>query len=307
MPGYVAYWDGLELAQIEPIEHSVIGQHEQDATKAVNLAFLVYYQGVRFANAVGAADPKVGRQVKEDLRAAALSGWGFGVHDLDDAFKHVAANNGRWTDDETRFYRGAMGTYSGWIPLAAANFFTAIDAKLAEAKALAEKQQAATGKLNDAVAGEPAWKTAREALAELKACNETMNRYLWLVPAGLSGATSLMPMAWRMDTVAGLLEEGNEVAEKWVKAYDVVDGAVQTFDTLLTQGLPQGPAALIAVLEQVAAYLPFFGDVYGKAITLLPAVMGIFQSIAETRQQQMLHALYDAGRGQQFQHMGSTR
>ena len=309
MPKYQAYWDGSELAQIELIPATVLRSNREDATRAMNWAFTIYYGAMQAAKAAEAANARAAGAMRAAVRDAATSGWGFGVKDLQDAFRHADANNGQWTDNKARHYGGALGQYSGWIPHAAANFFEAIEEKGAEARALAEEHEKAGGVLAAVVpaVGSPQWDQAGKALETLQSWNEKMEKYLWLIPVGLASSAASQRLAWTAEAFIEKVNEGNEVAGKFLSAASDTRAACDTFDSAMRAGFKVEEGILIAALEKVAGYLPVFGEAYAKAIAFIPAVAATFQSIAETRQQQMMLALYNAGRGQGMVHVGSTR
>ncbi len=304
MSSYHSYWEGDELAWIEEIPVTVIRHYREDAAKAMNFAFLLYYYGMRFAKGVKQADAKAGKVLRDDLRAAATSGWGFGVKDLEDAFEHVADNDGRWSDNKAKPYYGALGRY-GAVPVAAFNFFGAIDSRMAEARTLADQHEKASERMAAALeVGTPQWQKAGEALSTIQTISGNMERFLWLVPVAVAGGPSII--LHRVDAVVDMVEKGNEIGSKFLSAISDTRAAVETFDSAMRAGFTTEQGLLLAALQKVAGAVPVLGEVYAQAICLIPEIASMFQTIVETRNQQMLHALYNAGEGQKFLHVGST-
>ena len=342
MPAAHFYWEGLGRAHVKPIQSSVIRHYPEAATQALNIAFWVYFAGVKFAKAMEAAKPKapprtqgqrllsdatrlaappialassIHDYVKElktplgDLRYAARSGMGRGVSDLEEAFDHIAGSPD-WRDNNSRAYSGSFGNFPG-CPVAAANFFSAIDTRISEATSLMKEYKSVSERLAAAAAGtntlnSAQWQRVGEDLATIQTITETIEQYAWLVPVGLAGGPrSLGHVAQES---LEFVSSGVEGFGKVISTINDARSMLEAFDSAMKSNVTNqnGTAALLVVLQKVAGTLPVLGEFYAQAICIIPVVADIFESIAYTRLQQMHIARYGATPGQTMPHVGST-
>lgn len=122
--------------------------------------------------------------MKEDLHDAAETGWGSGVSDLREAFEHLAANNGRWTDTNWGTYDGQLGLIHGLGPSCttaqcAANFLDAYEERLKGngRKTQSNEGRSLAGRATHAACGnqQHRWRRGMEGIRELLGrCSEVV-------------------------------------------------------------------------------------------------------------------------------------
>lgn len=100
-----------------------------DLVRVANRAFDIHHTTIN--NIQSVPDGERRRRMRQKLDAAAASGRGIGVSDLNEAFEHLAANNGQWRDDNVRSYFGGPTKCIDEMlikgPSAAVNFLAAVD------------------------------------------------------------------------------------------------------------------------------------------------------------------------------------
>jgi hypothetical protein len=305
MANYLLYWEGQQRAVVTSFNYSDYGVDANRSMEAINLAFAAYFAGMQYVKALNLAKAGAGAKPLADLRDAASSGWGFGVHDLEDAFRHVAKSNGTWTDTNNAQYFGSFGKFSSFVPLAAANFFKAIDARIAAARALQQKQSAAKQAIEGAAGpdAKPVWvalaghvKTVGEGLGEFE-------KYMWLIPATIASKST--NMAFTAADHLEVVEKVNEFAGVFLTAASETKSACESFDNAMRAGYATREAVLLTGLQRLAGFLPVLGDFYSQAIGLIPTVSEIMTTIAEHKAEMLRLARYGPAHGQQMRYLGS--
>jgi hypothetical protein len=144
MPGFYSYWHADAKAEIKSDHAPKAWQNGMGQKKLdyLNTAFEVYFNAR--SNLKECSDTKRRSQMVEDLEKVAASGWSvYGVSNLKAAFEHLAKND-RWNDE--RFKQYECGKTARWglyhiafPPMAAVQFFEALDDKLKESHDFCDK------------------------------------------------------------------------------------------------------------------------------------------------------------------------
>ncbi len=136
------YWNGLIHPVLKP-DDVTASWVKKDTTGvgllAVNKAFCIWYHGRKTIEKIEAEDmnlyisnkkKSLGYSACKSLEYCGYAGWGLGVQDLDDAFKHIIKNNGKRTDEKSTISYNGRGRFIGYgkIPNSIVNFLNAIDA-----------------------------------------------------------------------------------------------------------------------------------------------------------------------------------
>ncbi|MGB9604253.1 MAG: hypothetical protein ACP5U2_11715 [Bryobacteraceae bacterium] len=80
------------------------GDYSGARIQLINEAFRLFYRYRTRIERVSHKDWDTYWAMLRELEDAGDTGWGLGVQDLDNAFRHLTANNGNWTDETTRAY-----------------------------------------------------------------------------------------------------------------------------------------------------------------------------------------------------------
>ncbi len=332
MPTRDDYWEARALASLtadqitaDLKDHWRVGRGGRTTAYSVglmNAAFRIYYAGVAFAKALrnpasGQALPQ-GRGLSDVLlddlrgprRGLAYVGSGGGVSDLDEAFDHLAANGGRWTDDNHEDYNGTIGQLGGVrfgvTAEFAANFLKEVDDRQKALSESGEFQAATRALANDLTRcqrlrnanriGTRDWQQLGERLDAVKTAVTNTQRYLWLGPALAAAAgtdaASLTDRAgsWFNENVLGH-------AGRLLEAVSVVRSSVESYDRAIRGGFGRNEAAALTALTAVVGKLPVLGDLYAAALDTLPSIASTFRSIAERQAFNVRIARYGATPG----------
>jgi len=326
MPSFYEYWNGDACAHLDKqqIPDSLCNKTGwiDHSRKLMNTAFRFYYDGMTAIKAFQEANPNSSSDLADpssiarvqnrlpslmlaDLRDAAFTGWGLGVHDLNDAFHHLEANNGRWTDTGTTWYQGHVdkkGTYGNCdTAFFAANFLTAYEER---AKAVADniaKMNAGLTKCegvlerirNSDSVGTQEWKEFGDACKEVETWSGRVEKCLWMVRL-TRDPHSVTASALELSEKAG------EAVGSCLSAIALVRDTVDFYDESLKSGLSaKDSAALVATkagfdgVGAAAGFVEGAGTVaggmaillacYGAAIAAIPGIYKGFSGIVQRR------------------------
>ena len=199
------YWDGNKhvVLKREDVSASWI---KKDTTGvgllAVNKAFCLWYHGrqivkknqAEYVDSLGSNKiVPLDFSVSESLDYCGDSGFGRGVRDLDDVFKHLIKNNGKWTDENASWSYNGRGRSigAGVIPTSIVNFLKAVDATRPNInKAVREYNQLTQKLSNLKITGDAPvteLNTANKIIKAIGKSAQTIKRYSWLIPAEKKG------------------------------------------------------------------------------------------------------------------------
>lgn len=262
------YWSASEQAYIEQSNvEAAWGKpgvsYSSVAVGCLNFAFEVFYTAKTSILQCEDASQRAG--MLKELHGAATDGWGSGVQDLDDAFEHLIANNGKWTGSHTSNYYGGPGKIfkpANMIleaPTAAVNFLNSVDDKMTtlreaiaqfntQAQQVAQAQQA-----ND-------WAKASKALKDIKDYGGKAKHLLWWAPKAKI-------VVERASSFAGILGE-------FTSALDLYERGLQA-------GLPREVSASLVALRTAMQFVPVLGSMYGQIVDGIPGLVEWFKNLNE--------------------------
>jgi hypothetical protein len=226
--------------------------------QVANRAFELYHTAINNINQVPDRSQRSRMQAK--LSEAAASGWGRGVSDLNEAFEHLATNNGKWRDNNVKSYFGGPNKCIDAMvikgPSAAANFLNAADngAEILVRETEAFRNQKARA---ESARNRDDWGTIGEAIARIKTGAETVTPWLWTAPAYQRVGTRTASFA----DVFGKIHVG-------ATAYADMRGKA---------GWSQEESAVYAGLVVAVDFLPILGAFYGEALKMLPGMIANWQ------------------------------
>ena len=247
------------------------GDNCGDRIKVLNAAFRRYYRYRQRIEQVSRIDWDASWSMWKELEDAGDTGWGSGVQDLDDAFRHLIENGGRWKDDGVKHYWGICqpSVYRLQVfdaPRAASNFLSAVNAKLAKLSELAADHQVAQSR---AVAGNASrnWEMTRDALQDVKDVAEKVKPFLWILPKQVTTAE------WyeHLGNILGAVDKAIDILFK-------ADSGLQTYVAGRQAGMGSGAAAAWAGLGQVLSYLPVLGSFYAEIVNQTPGLVASVRS-----------------------------
>ncbi len=314
MTTFSQYWTGEVLARITPEQISDDTISKGFSIIRWNLAFRYYYDGIAtikaFQEASAHSEPGQVRSVrlassvsrirgplivrmKEDLNDAATEGFGTGVSDLQEAFEHLAANDGHWTDTNREYYQGELGRVTSMGPscetaACVANFLDAYEERLNEiSKQLNEMKNKArvadrimARVKNSTTVGTQEWNEFRSCLGEVQKVSSKVENRLWLYRLTCDpDSASSKTLALREEALAGV--------GKCLSAIALVHDAVNDFNRALSEGLPlEQAAALTATTTAMegagpiaALFVEGTGTIIGGMAILLAVYVAALRAI----------------------------
>ncbi|MCS7316153.1 MAG: hypothetical protein RMI94_05365 [Bryobacterales bacterium] len=258
----------------------------------INEAFRLYYVYRKRIEQVSAQDYATYWAMLDQLEDAATSGWGIsGVDDLDDAFEHLIANHGCWTDEKTLHYWGSkLPSVYNWTvfnaPAAGANFLAALNDKLRELAQLTVQFQLEA-------------RSARAPEAKMRKLGELGRKIValaWLLP--VPPAQARQEPASLYEELVGACDAFNRAIQHmdaagielrtWIKELARVtdwltraDQAAQAMVAARRAGLPQHLAYAWGALTAAVSAVPVLGDFYGQVVAGAPGLMEWMQRTVE--------------------------
>jgi hypothetical protein len=233
------------------------------AVGCLNFAFEVFYTAK--TNILQCEDASQRAGMLSKLHDAATNGWGRGVQDLDDAFEHLIANGGRWTDSHTSNYYGGPGKIfkpANMIleaPTAAVNFLDSVDDKM---KSLREAIAQFSSQAQQVTQAQQAndWARASTALNGIKDYGGRVKYLLWWAPRARM-------VVERANSFAGILGE-------FTSALDLYQRGLQA-------GLPREVSASLVALRTAMQFVPVLGSMYGQIVDGIPGLVEWFRNLNE--------------------------
>jgi hypothetical protein len=322
MTTFHQYWNGTTCAKLTADQicaqllRKDIFYHRDWSISRWNLAFSLYYDGMATIKAFKEVNPyadfgptvSVSRErgrltqlMEKDIHDAAETGWGPGVSDLREAFEHLAANNDRWLDTNTRTYDGPLGRIHGLGPSCttaqcAANFLFAYEERVKEIGEKLQQMKAGLSRAerlvkrveNSNTVGTQEWNEFGSCLGNVKTYSGQVEKSLWL----------LRPNFDPDGNTSGALELGENALSaigSCLSAIALVRDTVDTYNKALSSGMtPEQGAALVAgtaTIEGAGIAAGFVEGastvVGGMAILLavyavaLKAIPGIYQQFVD--------------------------
>lgn len=260
--------------------------------ESLNKAFRLFYVFRNRIEQVAKRDIEAWLAMLRQLEDAGDTGWGRGVWDLDDAFRHLLETGGTWTDENTRPYWGLRqpSVYYAQVlgaPAAAANFLTALNGKLDKLRNLHNQY------LRAVRSADP----PRSKLQQIKLVADQANALSWLLPEELT------PEDW-YNLVSNVMEALDKAIDlfhlplgnlqPWLERLGKItdwlgeaDKAVQVFVEGRKAGMPPGLAAGWSALGTVLTHVPWLGSFYGEIVNQTPGLVGNMRRLAQERQRRL--------------------
>lgn len=273
-----AYWEGSVLARVTEDDIEAEGIRDNTLSlaftvRSMNEAFRIFYDARRLIAAVSDWTSK--RTMTEELEGAARTGWGpLGVDDLEEAFGHLASNDGKWRDDDgtglaaTRF--GGVGREIGVtivVPDSIANFYAALESRRDtlkdQLKQVNDGASLAIRSVETPLADRAlpevnshAWRQMSSGLKQVNRAHVAVQGLLWLAAVDEHSVAQLT--SGRVGSI--------------LSAIGKVRSAVANLDSAYTAGYGAAGSVGFAALHEGLGALPVLGSYYQKAFGLLPGV-----------------------------------
>lgn len=260
------YWLGARQASLERSQISAPwgapgAAYSGRSIALANRAFEIYYQSHQRISAC--TDVSHQNKMFRSLYDAARAGWGLGVDDLEEAFQHLTANGGRWTDSATRnYYGGPQKVFPGALtegPVSCVNFLNAVDSKMTELKGILDRYRTQVQNLNQAQQRDD-WRTVGTVLTEVKNWGERAQPFLWWAPN---------------------VEQRLGSAVTFVGALSNIQSGLTTYANSIGAGFDTRTAAAIGALRTAVGWVPVLGDFYGGAIDMIPGLATWFRGLVQ--------------------------
>ena len=285
------YWNGSEHAVLKKEDVSADWIKARWGAKglgATNKAFCLWYHGRKTVTETGSS------AMRKSLEECGYTGWGVGVNDLDEAFKHLEKNGGRWTDNTTSSfgsYNGKRGDYTGSgnglyigsesIHPSISSFLTAVDKALADMKNAMHTYQKQCQALQAAKVTPQSpksdWEKVKKNVDLIKGTAEKISKYAWLAPATIEAnlpmtSSNLAHMKKASDFTDALTKR----ADQTVKFADAV-GKIHDALTLYTEATKtfdgnQKVGVAFGALSIALTYVPVLGGFYGEIVKRIPGL-----------------------------------
>lgn len=272
MPNASSYRNGTEKASLAASDITASWADDDRLSghlQVANRAFDLYHTAITNIHQVPDSDQR--SRMQEKLSNAARSGWGWGVSDLNEAFEHLADNNGKWSDNNVKSYMGGPNKCINEMlikgPSAAVNFLNAADEGAAVLTAETERFRREKARAENARQRDD-WETVGTAIGNIKTGAEVITPWLWTAPAYQRVGSRTIAFA----DVCGKMHGG-------AKAY--VDMRNQA-------GWSRNESAAYAALVVAVDFLPVLGSFYGEALKMLPGMISSWQSFIDDYHRQKL-------------------
>jgi hypothetical protein len=267
------YWTASAEASISRAQITApwaTGDHSQTKIEALNFSFHLFYDAKTSILQIRNGTER--SSMLRELHNCAQRGWGMGVHDLDDAFEHLLAHNGQWTDNNTgRYYGGESKVFRAAnmvleAPEAAVNFLNAVDELMNDVKSAASRNVDLVNRLAMQRQRQAPWPELKESLESMKTGLERVKYLLWWTPRIQSGVGRGASV---LDTIVGLGD------------------SIDRYDRGVRAGMSPGLAASVEGLRQVMRFVPIVDAFYGSIAEGIPDLVNWYNGLIQHRIQQI--------------------
>ncbi|MGO8795317.1 MAG: hypothetical protein ACLQLC_10875 [Candidatus Sulfotelmatobacter sp.] len=321
MANYGRWWAGQDPAIIPDLSWVDAkwgkGAYSANRLRMINGAFETY---CLLRQSIGQCSESSMRQAMiNELEDAARTGWGMGVHDLDDAFQHWDGP-GHWKDEHTDNYIKASGTFGGatpaikgakfcWglptnimpdCPTCAVNFFDALDSKMDDLNSSIRSHNSAVQALGQAVANKNGGQTG-DALSAIAKAAKAAQKFMFLAPkpddtfltdvaTGSPGAMSTAPPRDSFNRFVGggsarpsgsaiLAGQGTAL---FLQATVDLDTFLSVHRAMLTTGIFDNKTSTeFAALAVALGKVPVLGGFYAEMVKNLPGFFANMRDLFE--------------------------
>ena len=229
-----------------------------------NRAFTLYYQAAGSIRKVGDSGHRT--SMWRTLSNARAKGFGLGISDLNEAFEHLAKNNGIWTDNNTENYYGGPRkcfnrTIVSGAPEGMVNFLDAVDDGMKTLGKVLVDYKDQLEKVTLA-AGRDDWETVGTVLGHVNTAAETAEPWLWTAPATQKWAGRIVTFT----DVTGKIHDG---ATMYVRSKEA--------------GFDNRSAAALTAMRLAVGCLPVLGGFYSKAVEMIPGLVVWYRGLLDQR------------------------
>jgi len=285
------YWNGSKHAYLKKDDVSanwINASYGNRGLHATNKAFCIWYHARKTTNAANSFE------MSKTLEDCGYTGWGRGVDDLDEAFKHLIKNNGKWTDNTSGsfMYNGHCGDYMATgnginvphdaIPPSCRNFLTAVDDMTPKLQKVMQEYQRLLSAIQTIKlkpdSPKSDWERLKDNMETIKKSAEEVSRYLWLAPPTLQTFLPYTtPRRVMINRLSDVTDKLTMRTNQTVKFLDVVGNlhdsltlyvqATQAFNSDKRIGLA------FAGLSYALTYIPVLGSFYGEIVKRIPGLV----------------------------------
>lgn len=255
----------LSSSNIDPsvkwIQKGVRGS--ANALDFINKAFQLYYDSINSIKQCPNANHK--QKMLKQLKDAATDGY----DDLYDEFDYLY-NNSVWMNSDSKTYSGSTKTvYDGpaSAPIGIVNFMESVDGKMAQLWKSASSYQTSTKKLINSGENKD-WETVGKIIGTIKNYGGKAQFFFWMAP----NVKSHLGRVVGYTDVMGKIHSG-----------------LDTYQKAKNANFPKGTAVAIAALKVSVEWVPVLGELYGKAVDLLPTLAVSFGQSVKDRQRRLLN------------------
>ncbi len=271
------YWSGTREAHLDR-EHITARWAQGDySSRRIDFANQIFHFWWLARQGIAACTDLTEREaMTRELEDAGRTGWGVGIDDLEEAFNHLHAAGGIWTNEtQVGHYAGGTNKFCTVdvrnMPIPFVAFANAVDSKMTIVRnALSHYHNAASLIDTQLHTGHPDWNQIYHALCEIKDFAVGVGPFLWARPRPPGGAYAPPHLASeRSATVsfAGALTR-------------IVSG-VMSYRTARDSHFPAGQAAAIGFLRTAVAFVPVMGGYYGAMVELIPTLRTAFTNMTD--------------------------
>ncbi|UCC75050.1 MAG: hypothetical protein JSV86_11035 [Gemmatimonadota bacterium] len=259
------------------------------AVALMNRAFELYFTAINSIRLC--RDPNQKQGMLAALRDAATSGSGLGVSDLRESFEHMDPGGG-WLDDNVAEYSGGPRKTFGYSVRAAegpVNFLKAADEAAGELLDVVEQFTNISATVADVIRqsgrGQSNWTRLGSAANQVSSWSGRVGNLLWLAPN----------IEARVGGNVGRISSFSSVVND-------VHSSLTTLVRLRSWPARTSPehANAMAAMQLIASRLPILGQVYGKALEILPDLVANYRLRIEQRAREANQA-WEAGGWRQQQ------
>lgn len=268
-----AYLSAKMLVQLNNNDVHVDWLKFYPSLSLTNKAFRLYYDAYkRASNARGS----LSTNMLTDLSNAAHEGVGWGRYsgDLATVFETLWKSNKQWYENYSENYCGPQISGAIQVPVGVNSFLKAVDSR---AETLQKNYSSLPQYLREVKAAKSnnRWSEIGSKTETLKTVLEKSEPLLWLYPQFASSHEYLGKWVEGVGTIHSFLENFNKFR------YELQTGIVN--------------AALVSGLMHVVSNaVPVFGDVYAKAIEVIPSLVKWAQNIRDEREK-LIHQIMGRG------------
>lgn len=259
-----AYEAGKMLVRLNTNDVHVNWLKFYPSLELTNKAFKIYYDARRRGlDATG----QLSTNLLSDLSSAAREGVGYGTYsgDLLAVFQTLWKSNMQWREDYAENYNGSQISGALPVPVGVCNFLKAVDWRV---ETLQKSYKSVVDYVREAKAAKSMnrWADIGTYTENLGKVLQKSEPYLWLSPK--------------------VVEDGHGKLGGWHKGLSLFYSWADNFNKFnVDLRMGKVPAAIASgFITFVSEAVPIFGEIYGKALETIPALVKWAQNIRDERE-----------------------